>query len=121
MRLINELSKAAGVPIATIRYYEHYGLFRGKRNPQVKSNNYTYYGDDVMEKLTLIREAKEIGFTLAEIKVLIDAWHSKRLSLDRKKEILLAKIAQINEKILHLKQMKKMIRECIQEEESSEL
>ena len=119
MRLINELSKAAGVPIATIRYYEQYGLFKGKRNPQVKSNNYTYYDDAVMERLTLIREAKEIGFTLAEIKVLIDAWHSKRLSLQRKKEILFGKIAEIDEKILHLKQMKKLILECVEEEEKA--
>jgi MerR family transcriptional regulator, copper efflux regulator len=117
MRLINELSKATDTPIPTIRYYEQYGLFKGKRNKQVKSNNYTYYDDEVVEKLALIKEAKEIGFTLAEIKVLIDAWHSKRLSLERRKEILFGKIGQIDEKIAQLRQMKKIILECVEEEE----
>jgi MerR family transcriptional regulator, copper efflux regulator len=109
MKLINQLSKETDTPIPTIRYYEKYGLFRGKRNPNVKSNNYAYYDSEVTEKLELIKEAKEIGFTLSEIKVLVDAWHSKRLSVQKKKEILQAKIGEIDQKIAHLRQMKKMI------------
>lgn len=111
MKLINQLSKETGTPIPTIRYYEKYGLFKGKRDATVKSNKYAYYDHEVVEKLELIKEAKEIGFTLSEIKILVDAWHSKRLSVDRKKEILQSKIAEIDEKIRHLKQVKKMIAE----------
>lgn len=109
MKLIHQLSKETETPIPTIRYYEKYGLFKGKKDQGVKSNNYTYYDAEVCEKLELIKEAKQIGFTLAEIKVLVDAWHSKRLSVARKKEILQLKIGEIDEKIRHLKQMKKMI------------
>ncbi|MBP6812260.1 MAG: MerR family transcriptional regulator [Saprospiraceae bacterium] len=117
MKLINQLSKESGIPIHTIRYYEKYGLFRGKKDTSVKTNNYAWYDDEVLEKLELIKEAKAIGFSLAEIKKLLDAWYSKRLSIEKKKDILLQKMAEIEDKIQHLIVMKKMIEEGIRDVE----
>src|ERR1700754_3286723 len=98
MKLINAISKETGLPIHTIRYYENYGLFKGKKNGN-GSAHYFYYDEEVVEKLELIKEAKEIGLTLAEIKELLDAWHSKRISQERKREILREKIKEIEAKI----------------------
>lgn len=119
MKLISQLSKETGTPVHTIRYYERYGLFKGKKDANVTSNNYTWYEEEVVEKLELIQEAKKIGFSLSEIKVLIDAWHSKRLSAERKKEILEAKIKEIDERIGHLKSMKKLIYQGIKDVENN--
>ncbi len=116
MKLINVISKEAGLPIHTIRYYENYGLFKGKKNGN-GSPHYSYYDDEVLEKLELIKEAKEIGFTLSEIKNLLDAWHSKRLSVEKKREILSGKIREIDEKIRSLKAMRKLVIECMRDEE----
>jgi MerR family Zn(II)-responsive transcriptional regulator of zntA len=113
MILINQLAKQTGTPIHTIRYYENFGLFKGKKNAAVKTNNYSWYDDEVIEKLELIKEAKTVGFTLVEIKGLIDAWYSKSLSTEKKKEILERKMMDIDKKIEHLKQMKSLIAECI--------
>ena len=44
---------------------------------------------------------------------LIDAWYSKRLSTEKKKEILERKMMDFDKKIEHLKQMKSLIAECI--------
>ena len=109
MKLINQLSKETGLPIATIRFYEKSGLFKGQKLKGNTTNNYTYYDDEVSEKLDLIRDAKSVGFTLSEIKELIDAWYSKRISKARKLEILDAKLVQINDKIKALKGVKKQI------------
>lgn len=109
MKLINQLSKETGVPIATIRFYEKSGLFSGKKKPDVKSNNYVYYDDEVAEKLGLIRDAKSVGFTLAEIRELIDAWYSKKVTKTEKLAILDKKLLQIEEKINELKAVKKQI------------
>ncbi|MBI3139369.1 MAG: MerR family transcriptional regulator [Sphingobacteriales bacterium] len=109
MKLINQLSKETGIPIATIRFYEKTGLFAGKKKADVKSNNYTYYDDEVVGKLDLIRDAKSIGFTLSEIKELIDAWYSKQISKEKKLAILDSKLSQIEEKIKELKSVKKQI------------
>jgi len=109
MKLINQLSKETGVPVATVRFYEKSGLFKGKKNTETRTNNYTYYDDEVVEKLELIRDAKSVGFTLAEIKEVIDAWYSKRISKDKKIDILQRKLVQIDEKIKELKAVKKQI------------
>ncbi len=113
MILINQLAKETDTPIHTIRYYERYGLFKGKKNTTVKTNNYTYYDDEAIDKLEIIKEAKEIGFTLSEIKVIIDAWHSKKLSVEKRRQILLAKMTEIDNKIAHLKSVKKKIADAI--------
>lgn len=120
MKLISQLSRETGTPVHTIRYYERYGLFRGKKNATTTTNNYTWYEEEVVEKLELIQEAKKIGFSLSEIKTLIDAWHSKRLSVEKKKEILNAKIREINDRIAHLKSMKKLIHQGIKDVENNE-
>jgi len=109
MKLINQLSKETSLPIATIRFYEKSGLFKGQKLKGNTTNNYTYYDDEVSEKLDLIRDAKSVGFTLSEIKELIDAWYSKRISKARKLEILDAKLVQINDKIKALNGVKKQI------------
>jgi MerR family transcriptional regulator, copper efflux regulator len=107
--LINELSKKTGVTSHTIRYYEKYGLIKGKRKDDVKSNNYFHYDDEVVYKLELIRDAKAIGFTLSEIKSLIDAWYNKRFTIAKKIAILDEKLVSIDEKIRQLKDMKKLL------------
>ena len=109
MKLINQLSKETGIPIATIRFYEKSGLFKGKKKAETKTNNYTYYDDEVIDKLDLIRDAKSVGFTLAEIKELIDAWYSKKITKSKKLEILDAKLLQIDGRIQELRSVKKQI------------
>lgn len=107
--LINELSKRTGLSAHTIRYYEKYGLVKGKRNEQVKSNNYYHYDEETVEKLQLIRDAKMVGFGLSEIKSLIEAWYNKRFSIEKKISILDEKIIAIDGKINQLKEMKKLV------------
>lgn len=107
--LINELSKHTGISAHTIRYYEKFGLIMGKQNNAVKSNNYFHYDEETIEKLELIRDAKSIGFTLNEIKVLLDAWFNKKFTVAKKVAILDEKMVSIDEKIKQLKDMKKLI------------
>ncbi|WP_298117509.1 MerR family transcriptional regulator [Flavobacterium sp.] len=109
MKLINQISKETGIPIATIRFYEKSGLFSGKKRTDIKSNNYTYYDDEVVYKLDLIRDAKSVGFTLSEIRELIDAWYSKQITKEKKITILDSKLKQIEERISELRAVKKQI------------
>ncbi|MCE2786899.1 MAG: MerR family transcriptional regulator [Bacteroidota bacterium] len=107
--LINELSKRTGITVHTIRFYEKSGLFKGKRNEQIKSNNYFHYDEETVEKLELIRDAKSIGFTISEIKQLIDAWYNNKITIDKKLAVLDQKLLAIDERIRQLKEMKKLI------------
>jgi len=113
--LISELAKRSGVTIHTLRYYEKYGLFKGEKDETVKTNNYKQYDDSLVEKIQLIKEAKEIGFTLSEIKDLLDDWFSNQLSKENKIEVLNTKIAEIDLKIQQFKRVKKLLIEGIQD------
>lgn len=113
MKLINQLSKETGIPIATIRFYEKSGLIKGEKKPGVTTNNYLYYGDDVVDKLRFIQMAKAVGFTLSEIKEVIDAWYLKKISRKAQMDVLELKLVQIEEKIQELKAMKRQIMTCI--------
>src|SRR5690554_5582041 len=111
--LISELSKRTEVSIPTLRYYENYGLFKGVSDEKVKTNNYKDYDENIIEKIELIKGAKEAGFTLSEIKKLLDSWYNKRLSVDKKVEVVNNKIHEIDGKINQLKKVRKLLSECI--------
>ncbi len=113
--LISELAKQTGVAIHTLRYYENYGLFKGESDPNVKTNNYKQYDKILIEQIQLIKEAKEIGFTLSEIKKLLEDWFNDQLSEETKVKILKDKIKEIDSKIRQFKQVKKMLVDGIQD------
>lgn len=113
--LISELAKRTGVSIHTLRYYENYGLFAGKSDETVTTNNYKQYDEGIVEKIELIKEAKQIGFTLSEIKALLEDWFSNRLPKERKVAVLTAKINEIDVKIKQFREVRKMLVDGIQD------
>jgi len=68
--LIGKLSQLSGFSRDTIRYYEKIGLItlsvRNRTN-----GNYRDYPDSVLDTLHTIRNLKELGFTLEEIREII--------------------------------------------------
>lgn len=109
MLLISQLAKAARIPAHTIRYYEQYGLITSHKDPAVTTNKYSYYDEDTVGRLLLIQDAKAIGFTLAEIKELLDGWYNRTLPPAQKLAVLDRKLEEIEQKIAHLHQMKTYI------------
>jgi len=107
--LINELAKRTGITAHTIRFYEKSGLIKGKRDENIKSNNYFHYDEETVEKLELIIDAKAIGYTINEISELIDAWYSNKFSKDEKLAFLDEKLVSLDKKIKDLKEMKNLI------------
>jgi MerR family Zn(II)-responsive transcriptional regulator of zntA len=118
--LISELAKRVGLSVHTLRYYENYGLIKGERDESVKTNNYKQYPPSLVEKIVLIKEAKEIGFTLAEIKALLEDWYGHQLSVARKVEVLTAKIAEIDDRIQQLQRVRHLLVAGIEEVERGE-
>jgi DNA-binding transcriptional MerR regulator len=70
---IGALSKATGVKVPTIRYYEEIGLL--PTSPRTASNRRTY-GADIVRRLAFIRHARDLGFEIEAIRQLL------RLSAD---------------------------------------
>jgi DNA-binding transcriptional MerR regulator len=109
--LINELSKRTGITAHTIRFYENKGLLQGQVDEAVKSNNYKHYDESHIERIEIIREAQEVGFTLAEIKNLLEKWYSGNFFKDDQLDFFDVKLKEIDSKINQLKQMKKRLEE----------
>lgn len=113
--LINELSKRTGVSIHTLRFYENKGLIEGTQDESVKSNNYKNYNETHVERIEAIKEAQEAGFTLLEIKTLLEKWYSGNFTKDEQLRFFDAKIKEVETKIQQLKQMKKRLEEVKEE------
>jgi MerR family copper efflux transcriptional regulator len=67
---IGNLARAAGVSVETVRYYERRGLVD---RPVRRGSQYREYSEADVARLRFIRRAKELGFTLAEIRELLPA------------------------------------------------
>lgn len=65
---IGRLAEAAGVHVETIRYYERRGLLPV---PPRTASGYRQYSESEVRRLELIRRAKDLGFSLSEIAVLL--------------------------------------------------
>lgn len=68
---IKRLAESAGVNVETVRYYQRRGLLR--EPPRPKGAGIRRYGDEDAARLSFIRRAQAMGFSLAEIAKLQDA------------------------------------------------
>lgn len=103
--LIGELAKKSGFTRDTIRFYEKNGLIELEKDSRFE-NNYKDYSDHVLRRLEVIRKIKDMGFTLVEIKAIIDLYETGTLDQERGRKYLERKIQKINQKIEELHQIK---------------
>src|SRR5258708_24803616 len=100
---IGELAKQAGVNVQTIRYYERVKLFPATH--RWPDSGYRDFDEDALQKLRFIRSAKEFGFTLREIKELVDLRILPGESCAEVKQLLKAKRKEIDERIGEMKRL----------------
>jgi DNA-binding transcriptional MerR regulator len=74
---IDELARDFGLPVSTLRMYQHRGLLP---SPE-RRGRVAYYGDGHADRLRMLIALQERGFSLAAIKELLDSWQDGR-SLD---------------------------------------
>ena len=96
---IGGLAKAAGVGVETVRYYQRRGLLPEPARPPGEVRR---YGDADLKRLRFIRSAQAAGFTLAEIKELLDLDASDDRA--RARELAQARVAALDEKIEELRE-----------------
>ena len=75
---IGEVAKEAGVGVETVRFYEREGLVP---EPGRRPSGYRQYPPDTVRRIRFVQRAKELGFTLREIRELAVA---KLTDVDRK-------------------------------------
>jgi Hg(II)-responsive transcriptional regulator len=107
---IGEVARLSGTGIETIRFYEREGLLL---EPERRPSGYRQYDETTVERLDYIRQAKELGFTLAEIRELLELSFAHS-NCDHIRQRADAKIVDIESKIRSLQQMKRSLRKIVQ-------
>jgi MerR family Zn(II)-responsive transcriptional regulator of zntA len=102
--LIGELSRKTGLSKDTIRFYEKMRLIAG-RDRRAGTRVYKEYSLETVDRLRMIAQGKGLGFTLSEIKQLLDEWGGGMSKQDQIK-IIERKIEEILEKTQQLNTIK---------------
>jgi MerR family copper efflux transcriptional regulator len=102
---VGQAARKAGVGIETVRFYEKNGLLE---EPSRRASGYREYDEETVHRLRFIRRAKELGFTLAEIKELLSLRWSARPCNDVRQRAE-TKLAEIEAKIALLVRMKDVL------------
>jgi Cu(I)-responsive transcriptional regulator len=96
---IGELATATTTKVETIRYYEKIGLL----SPPARSvSNYRSYGSDHLARLSFIRRARYLGFTLEAVRELLTLSDDNDQSCDAVDHIATAHLAEVQRKIADL-------------------
>jgi Cu(I)-responsive transcriptional regulator len=96
---IGELSRATGTNVETIRYYERIGLLP---EPARTTGNYRSYGPDHRARLVFVRHSRDLGFTIEEIRSLLDLSDDPTRDCAEADRIASAHLAQVEDKIAQL-------------------
>ena len=96
---IGELSRATGVNIETIRYYERIKMLPSPRRTE---GGHRVYGPAERRGLAFIRRARELGFTLDEIRALLALGGPGKASCRDVREIAAHHLEDIRSKIADL-------------------
>jgi MerR family mercuric resistance operon transcriptional regulator len=107
---IGELSRLTGVNIETIRYYEKIELLPA---PMRTHGGHRLYGLRERRTLAFIRRARELGFTLDEIRALLDLGGPGRASCAEVKAISAHHLDDIRAKIADLKKLERLLASTI--------
>ncbi|MEO2203360.1 MerR family transcriptional regulator [Paenibacillus pabuli] len=101
---INEIAKLYGIGVDALRYYEKLGLLAPSRD----SNGYRLYSLHDMYKLNIIRDLRQLDFTMQQIKAYLD-----HQSVENTLELLFKEEELIKEQIAKLETTQQMIQSRI--------
>ena len=102
---IGEVARESGTPVDTIRYYEKTGLIE---KPSRSEGGFRKYAGESVEKLRFIRKAQSLGFSLREIKGIIQcSKEGLKPCCNLVRKLFTGKILEFEGKIKELERMKR--------------
>jgi len=103
---IGTLSESTDVNIETIRYYERIGLLPA---PPRSAGRHRLYGEPHRQRLVFIRRARELGFSLEEVRTLLGLGGGHDLTCGEVRALTQHHIAAIRDKVRDLKKLERTL------------
>jgi len=103
---IGKLAVQSGVNLETIRYYERIGLMP---EPNRTGGGHREYSDTHRQRLAFIRRARELGFGIHDIRVLLEMAEPGRRSCEEVESIAAAHLQQVRAKIADLSRLEALL------------
>ena len=108
---IGELSRQTGCNVETIRYYERVGLLP---RPPRSAGRYRLYDTGDVRRLAFVRRARELGFTLDEVRALLvlSAANGEN-TCSEVRDLTARHLADVRAKIADLRAMERVLSEAV--------
>lgn len=102
MMNIGQAAQATGLSAKMLRHYEHLGLLPTAKRTD---SGYRFYTESDLHTLRFIKQARLLGFSLEEIKVLLSLWQDKTRSSREVKQLAEKHIAELQQRVTDLNSM----------------
>ena len=110
-----DIIELTGLDRETLRFYEKKGIIS---TPKRTTSGYRQYNDEVISRIKFTMMAKEAGFTLSEIKELLNLKESG-ISCKTGRDLALDKMKELDERMKSLRSMKKVLNKFVGDCEGS--
>jgi Cu(I)-responsive transcriptional regulator len=108
---IGDLARATGTKVETIRYYERIGLLPAPA--RTETGNYRSYSADQLGRLSFVRRSRDLGFTLDQIRALLDLADQRGRDCGAVDAIAREHLADVERKIAELTAMRRELSDLI--------
>lgn len=108
---IGEFARRVGIPIDTVRYYERNGLLPP---PARRASGYRDYHDSDIARLNFVLRAKALGFTLIEIRELLDLSDAAEGDMGNIRELAAGKLRDIEQRIGQLARVRDALKGLVE-------
>jgi DNA-binding transcriptional MerR regulator len=113
--LMGEVAKQAGVNRETIRYYERVGLLQ---KPLRSPSGYRVYSPEALARVQFIKRAQGFGFSLDEIREIINLSRAGRSPCSRVRRLVQQKLEEVDRRIAELSEFRQELADFLEELES---
>jgi Cu(I)-responsive transcriptional regulator len=107
---IGDLAKATGTKVETIRWYERVGVLP---SPERTPGNYRAYGAAQLERLSFVRRARDLGFSLDQVRELLQLADDRERSCDAVDRVAREHLDEVERKIADLEALRRELRDLI--------
>lgn len=112
MLKIGDVSKRSGIGIEALRFYEKSGLLD---KPSRTYSGYRVYGEDVLERLAFIKQAQALGFSLDEIRRIVEDARKGQSPCDEVREIVRHRMEELDARLRELHRHRKELKATLEE------